>query len=1052
MLEAELKAMETTVLQSQAAAEKASEDAQQAGILRQELALKVDQISATHTSQIEALRAALAEAETQRKHLVDNARHEQEEKTNNLSITHKTEINTIHAKLVEAEAKQRATEDAFQEQEQKINELLTTHRTEVEYIRAELTDSKEQQKRLTGKSIQDLEEAKAVVLERGSKELASQLEGQKASHEEILSALKDELTNERSSGADAASRAVELTNEIAHLHNQLRSEKDTSTKRIKDTEKHLEDKMEEILTSNRAREAEILRFKRELEESNLSHIQELKEAKSIASKQISELEDVASRLNERIVEVESESKVDTDSHADLLRPKELEISELGSAIETLQIEVQHLHQHKGSELDSVKVELIHEHDTAMSKLRASHESDIKKVREGSLQEISRATTDHQSEIEQLHQEHQKFRSENEAILSELRRSKDEMQNVLNMLETERDATRASKEELENSFRDASNHVSTLRTVVETFEKSSKDSEEQHALDLRNIQDDLERTVKLLKEKSEESLSSIDGHAKELQALRDTHTKEIGALNAHHTEKNNQAMRKLQTKYDDLLQVWEQAEESHPRALDALKADHLNAIEKAQVFHVESMEAVKKQLESKHSQEKREHDIESAQNAASAEQRNLREIEEIKQAHEASASAADIAHGAELSELRAQIVQSRKDLEDRERELQAASKVQSTNRQEGRDASDIQVQELQDQLTESRWETTTIKAELDTLRQEKLDIETLKDQHFAEAKRLQSLLTQDEAKIEELLAEIENMNSKKLDDSEADSLRQEISELKYIHTTEMAKVQGTLDIEIEKREKEKTANAEVQKKLAAELEDLEQIQKDVPAAKQEADHHREKSEIAVHEVQTLQLKLKEALSTCQDKENQKRNVLAQVEELQAEVDTLKTNGSDIKGLSGSMSRHSEEVNAPKTADIEHQDIDELKKQLETERENTENLKGQLADALADIQKQAMKKRELEAALKVTTAQLTEEQTKRGDGRNFTTSPTPRTPLRTSRWPSTDETREGSDDGNGDQEGEDLGSHIQGTVGLPFLYDAIGRCFLLHAVYRCGFYGN
>ena len=1032
MLKAELKTMETEVLQSQAAAGKASEDAQKAEILCQEYALKVDQLSVTHTSQMETLQAAMAEAETQQKHLVNDARHEQEEKTNNLSITHETEMNAIRAKLVGVEVKLKATEDIFQGQEEKINELLTAHRTEVEHIRAELTESKEQQKRLTEKFVQDLEEAKAVVLEQGSKEMASQLEGQKSSYEEILSGLKDELTNEKSNGADAASRAARLTDEIANLHNQLRGEKDTSTKRIRDTEKHLEDKMEEILTSNKVREAEILRFKRELQESKLSHTQALEEAKRIASKQISELEDVTTRLNERIVEVESKSKVDMDSHAELLRAKELEISELGLAVETLQIEVQHVHQNKGSELDSVKAKLIHEHDTTMSKLRASHESDINKVREGSLQEISRAKIDHQSEIEQLQQEHQKFRSENKATLSELRRSKDEMQNILDVLETERDAARASKEELENSFRDASNDVSSLKTELETLKNSSKESDQQHASDIRRIQDELERTVELLKE---ENSFSTDGHAKEIQALRDAHAKEVEALDADHTEKNDQAMRKLQTKYDDLLQVWKQSEESNPRALDALKTDHLNAIEKAQILHVESIQAVKKELESKHSQEKWKHDIESAQNAASVEERHHREIEDIKQKHEASVSAAENAHEGELSELRAQILQSGKDLADKDRELQAAPSVQSTSHQDARDARDLQIQELQNQLTESRSDTTITKAELNALRQERLDIETLKDQHSAEAKRIQSLQTQDKARIEELLAEIENISSKKLEDSEVDSLRQEISELKYRHTIEIAKFQSTLDIEVERREKEEAANAETQKRLVTELEDLEQTRKDLRSAKQEADHHREKLEIAEREVQTLQLNLEEASSTCQDKENQQRNVLAQVEELQAEVAALKNNVSDSEGLNRPMSSHSEEVDSSQTAHTESQDVDQLKKQLEAERENTEKLKEKLADALADVQKQAIKKRELEAALKVTTAQLTEEQTKRGDGRTFTSSPTPRTPLRTSRWPSTDETQDGSDGGNGEQEGEDLGSHIQGTVGLPFLYSAI-----------------
>ncbi|KAL8719632.1 MAG: hypothetical protein Q9225_003380 [Loekoesia sp. 1 TL-2023] len=70
------------------------------------------------------------------------------------------------------------------------------------------------------------------------------------------------------------------------------------------------------------------------------------------------------------------------------------------------------------------------------------------------------------------------------------------------------------------------------------------------------------------------------------------------------------------------------------------------------------------------------------------------------------------------------------------------------------------------------------------------------------------------------------------------------------------------------------------------------------------------------------------------------------------------------------------------------------------------------------------RELESALKVTTAELVELRTERPNGSSYSGSPIPKSGLRSSRWAKVD--GNGSGEGDGALVGEELSSHIQGQV--------------------------
>lgn len=119
----------------------------------------------------------------------------------------------------------------------------------------------------------------------------------------------------------------------------------------------------------------------------------------------------------------------------------------------------------------------------------------------------------------------------------------------------------------------------------------------------------------------------------------------------------------------------------------------------------------------------------------------------------------------------------------------------------------------------------------------------------------------------------------------------------------------------------------------------------------------------------------------------------------------------------------ELGAAKSALSEgaDQELAKLRADVQAAKQEKANMAGTLEKAK---ESHKMQVRELESALKVTTAELVELRTKRPNGSSYSGSPIPKSGLRPSRWVKND----GDDNCAGGDAlvGEDLSSHIQGQM--------------------------
>ena len=240
----------------------------------------------------------------------------------------------------------------------------------------------------------------------------------------------------------------------------------------------------------------------------------------------------------------------------------------------------------------------------------------------------------------------------------------------------------------------------------------------------------------------------------------------------------------------------------------------------------------------------------------------------------------------------------------------------------------------------------------------------------------------------------------------EELRANVSELTKKHEAELLDLKETLRVEDEKREKERRQGAEVRDRLARELEAL---RREIPEANEQVSRHQKLLEMSKIEAHDANTKLATTLAALEDlKPRHQQNL--------RELDDLKVKAASNRSIS--MSTNTEpEFN---------EELEALQAIADAEREQNDKLKAQLQEALQAADLHATRVREVEAALKVTSAELTEMRTKRNSVSEFVASPPPKGGLRTSRWAAESEDGEARDDA---EEGEDLGSSIEGTVGTP-----------------------
>ncbi|KAL8940769.1 MAG: hypothetical protein Q9216_002649 [Gyalolechia sp. 2 TL-2023] len=128
---------------------------------------------------------------------------------------------------------------------------------------------------------------------------------------------------------------------------------------------------------------------------------------------------------------------------------------------------------------------------------------------------------------------------------------------------------------------------------------------------------------------------------------------------------------------------------------------------------------------------------------------------------------------------------------------------------------------------------------------------------------------------------------------------------------------------------------------------------------------------------------------------------------------------ITSVSQVESLHAELAEAKSRCDGIDQELATLRTDVQAANQAKEELAGTLQNAKESYKMQV---RELESALKVTTAELVELRTDRPNSSSYSGSPIPRSGLRSSRWGR--KNGNGSDEGDDAFVGEDMSSHIQG----------------------------
>ena len=885
---------------------------------------------------------------------------------------------------------QLTTENLHAQHTAKIEELSVTHKAELEVIRSKLAQAETQKTRFDEESTKDLEDAKRTTIDEKSADMMALLEDEKKSYRDTIIALEQELASEKKTRSDTASKLETLTTEISVLTNQLDQEKSRSAKYLDDAKTQLEKMTQMEVELTNTKDEDKSRIRQVSEQMKITHDKELELARHGASHRINQVEAEQTASSARIHELEDEVRAVINQHNDALQNKDHEISSLSQVVDALQDQLQQLQESTDRDLDASKVELIQEHEAVLSKLRVQCELEIEEVRDAAKQRETDESMRHEDEVKNLRGEVEKSRNDRDNTSAEVLVLKNEKEEIACLLESERSSSRDIQQKLEESLEKASSELASLKRV---FDKDNQDKGENYERSISEMRRQLESTQKMIDEKSKESSAASDKHAMDLKEIRDRHIKDVAILQADINERRDNAFKELQAKYDNLLETWKEGEKSHSTTLEAAKAEGLKLLEDTQKSHHTEMKELEKCLELNS-------EAKNAKKMSVVAQKHSKAISDMKQEHEKRYEEVQQSHQKALSELQDQVIQSRKALASAENELQMVREAQSNTHADEKSKYKLEVEELQNELSHAKSEVATQRAELDRFHQQNLEAEILD---------LRAALAHDKEIIDELTAAVEEASNVMPDTSEADRLRESISELTKRHAAEISKFQETISVENEKRDKERKQGADVRDRLVRELES---VRRDLPALKEELEQHRKDAELARVEMHDAENRLDQALAASQDQEAHLRDANAKIDLLQTELKKARKRSATPKGHARKDSSHDQEYEA-------------LQTMVDKERELNNKLKKQLEDAHAAADRHATRAREKDAALKVTTAELTELRTKRMDGCDFTSSPTPTKTLRTSRWPSNDyQSNEGSD-----LNGEVLGSHIEGTVSNP-----------------------
>ena len=853
--------------------------------------------------------------------------------------------------------------------------------------------------------LKDLDESNHKATMKRAKEAASLLESEVQKHSSKYEALERQLANEKTSGREEAIKVQRLMAEMSNLQEELI----ITQRKLNNNEFKLDQQQADFLQEKNqlmiGKDQIISTLQVEIEELQATHTRKLEEAESASQAQMLALASELVTLREKIHNLESDQELDKGLQEENLEAKGREITHLSKVIEDFQTQMQQLHEMKEREIDETKVDLIQEHEKMILDLHRKHHEDTET-----------AVVNHERELRHLNEDLKTCECRLEKTVSELGRSLEQSERALEesklastaacvtietlnkklrVLESEKEEVERAKQSIHEAFEQSSSEVLSLKRSLDTIGNESCTKDEQHAATIKDLTDKLDATAQLLEHKSVEAASAFETQAKELQKVRDSYDKEMEEFK----EGNARVNEVLQNDYSKLLASWQEAEKEHPLALERVKANHEEAIKKhveqleeLRIIHLKDIDELKCQTERRRSQDILSITTSHTDEASKAEKKFQRDIDELQQQHEK------------------RYISLRKELEDAETE-------RSLTAQNAHEAvlSDLHLQlqhhqtlvaDMEKQLEEAR--QTKEHQPNPELEEAEQKIEALQIQLGS----VQSDASQAKDEVTRLVAIAEEASIAMINTAELDCLRQEMSELIRKHEAEMSKIHETMSLESERREKERKQGAEVRDRLVAESE---RMRLELLEVNDQLQEHQSAMQVSTTQVQEANHELSAARQAVERYINDYQKAAEEVIAAHTEIEKLKL---------ASLATQTEDSTGAK------QELEALQIAAEAERKLNAKLEEQLREARALSEKHATRVREIESALKVTTAELVELQTERPNGSSYVASPAPKSGLRSSRWAVADHDRQQEDGSAGDN--DELGSRIEGDVSfLPTL---------------------
>ena len=870
-----------------------------------------------------------------------------------------------------------STENFQNEYVARVEELSATHANELQMLRDELAEAQVSHKQAVERLTQQTEDPKVLPAGSSLEGMSTPLEELTNTHQQALEELERKYRAEQQKALDANSRIEAFEADLSATKEQLHDERAVTSKQLEEVHAKLQATLQEKDRIISMKDKETSEAKHELAELGHTYSRQLEEDRLNTFEKLQALQGEKEAIKARAHELEQALDSGSIQRDNIILAKENEVSSLGEVIESLQHELQQLYESKERELDDNRVKLIQEHERVVFKMEAEHRLALEKAAR------------EKKEAEELLTMHAALHEKHENAISSLEESRKEIQKLTDAVEHEKSSSQDRTTELREALNAATSEVENLKQILEPLDRDSKDQDEESTSSAMKFKEELDRTLQMLEEKTQENESVSSHHTAELEGLRATHAKAMETLKLSGNSECQVSLQALQAKYDELSATLENAERDHAIVLEQIKLEHHQRNQALVLSHGKEIEDLTERLRLDFMRLESDINAKHAEQTASIEQDRLRDVTENQQQHELSLSAIQQTHEKSMSELQEQVLQHRESLADVENQLQADRELHSSFRREIKAKHEKELDELRMQLAKTKSGAAHAQEEVESLRQQE--------------KSLRESTIKDRQTIDELNAALIEARQKSQDNSELDKLKEQLSELKEKHASELAELRTTMKVEADKREHERKQGAEVRDRLVRELGELESYRLDLPAAKKAAEEYHKIAEVANREAQSAQDKLAHALAKAKEHETHQKELSAELEKLRAEA----AKGKKPKGHSRQNSAHNQELEALQTI-------------ADKEREQNDKLKKQLADITAIAESHATRVREVEAALKVTSAELTEMQTKRLE---FASSPAPKGGLRTSRW--------ASDMVDSEAE-EERGAAIEGAVCSPSLF--------------------